>query len=283
MRALCTGIGLLLLAFVPAHAECPSAADIDKLAADWLAKAPGKALPLASMDDANCARGKLVERLRASQGNIVGYKAGLTAKAVQERFGVANPVAGILLEKMILADGATVPAAYGARPVWEADMLLVVKDEGLGSAKTPEQALQHIRGWRPFIELPDLVLAQGEKLDGQQLVAINVGARLGVAGAERPLAATPDTVKALADVKITVTDGSGAKLAENTGAATLGNPLNAVVWLAEELGKSGIKFKAGDLISVGSFSPLSPPKPGQAVAVQYEGLGAPATVKVSFQ
>jgi len=44
------------------------------------------------------------------------------------------------------------------------------------------------------------------------------------------------------------------------------------VWLIEELKKEGYELKAGDLISVGSFSPLAPPKAGQTVAVRYEGL-----------
>ena len=162
---------------------------------------------------------------------MVGYKAGLTAKAVQERFNANAPVSGVLLERMILKDGAKVPFAFGARGVWEADMLLVVKDEGINQARTPEEALQHISGMRPFIELPDLALAPSEKLDGTQLAAINVGARLGVAGEEVSVQATPETLKLLADTRIVATDASGAVLAENTGAATLGNPLSAVVWL----------------------------------------------------
>ena len=70
---------------------------------------------------------------------------------------------------------------------------------------------------------------------------------------------------------------------ENSGAATLGNPLNVVVWLIGDLNKAGHRLKAGHLISVGSFSPLVPPKPGQTVSVSYEGLGERATVKVNFQ
>jgi 2-keto-4-pentenoate hydratase len=68
---------------------------------------------------------------------------------------------------MILKDGAKVPVAWGARPVFEADMLLVVKDEGINGARTPEAALAHLSAMRPFIELPDLALAPGEKLDGR--------------------------------------------------------------------------------------------------------------------
>ncbi|WP_421020628.1 hypothetical protein, partial [Klebsiella pneumoniae] len=91
---------------------------------------PAKALSVADMADAACARDRVVEALKPGLGGAVGYKAGLTAKPVQERFGASGPVAGVLLEGMILKDGADVPAAFGARGVWEADMLLVVRDEG---------------------------------------------------------------------------------------------------------------------------------------------------------
>jgi 2-keto-4-pentenoate hydratase len=46
-------------------------------------------------------------------------------------------------------------------------------------------------------------------------------------------------VRRFAEMKIIATDGSSASLAENTGAATLGNPLNVVVWLIEDLKKGG--------------------------------------------
>jgi 2-keto-4-pentenoate hydratase len=270
-----------LLVSGAAQAECPTAEAIQIFVQDWQAKRPTKALPVSDIRDAVCARDKLVQALSESQGQVVGYKAGLTAKAVQERFKWNSPVAGLLLEKMVLNDGAAVPAAYGARPVWEADMILVVKDEGVNQVKTPEEALRHISGMRPYIELNDVALGPNEKIDGLQLIAINVAARLGVAGPEVPLEDTPETVQRLAETKIVATDESGATLAEGVGAATLGNPLSAVVWLAEDLAKSGRKLKAGDLISVGTFSPLTPPKPGQTVTIQYEGL--PNTPKVSVR
>jgi 2-keto-4-pentenoate hydratase len=270
-----------LLVSGAALAECPTAEVIQNFIHDWQAKRPTKALPVSDMRDAVCARDKVVEALTDSQGKVIGYKAGLTAKAVQERFNWNAPVAGLLLEKMVLKDGATVPAAYGARPVWEADMLLVVKDDGVNQAKTPEEALQHISGMRPYIELNDIALGPNEKIDGFQLIAINVAARLGVAGPEVPLENTQETLKRLAETKIVATDGSGAILAEGIGAATLGNPLSVVVWLAEDLAKNGSKLKTGDLISVGAFSPLTPPKAGQTVTVRYDGL--PNTPKVSVR
>jgi 2-keto-4-pentenoate hydratase len=285
MRAsvLVAAIAITFVTIGVSEAACPGADEIDRFLADWTAKKPTKALSVTDMADAVCARDRLVEKLRQSQGKVVGYKAGLTAKATQERFGASAPVAGILLEKMIVNDGATVPVNFGARVVWEADMLLVVKDDGINAARTPEDVLKHISAMRPFIELPDLALDPKEKLDGVQLAAINVAARLGVAGPEVALEPSAGTVRRLAEMKIIATDGSGASLAENTGSATLGNPLNVVVWLLEELRKGGQVLKAGDLISVGSFSPLLPLKSGQTVTVRYEGLPQPAVVRVTFQ
>jgi len=283
MRAYLWGVALAGLLTGAAQAACPGAEEIGRFVADWEARRPGKALPVAGPDEAACARAKLVEALRPSQGRIVGYKAGLTSKAVQERFKADAPVSGVLFERMILGSGASVPAAFGARPVWEADMLLVVKDEGINGATTPEEALRHISAMRPFIELPDLALAPGETLDGVQLAAINVAARLGVAGPETPLKADAETLALLASTRIVAADASGATLAEGTGAATLGNPLNAVVWLVGDLAKAGRKLQAGDLISVGSFTPLTPPKPGQAVTVRYEGFPGTPTASVRFE
>jgi 2-keto-4-pentenoate hydratase len=62
-----------------------------------------------------------------------------------------------------------------------------------------------------------------------------------------------------------------------------GNPLNAVVWLVADLARTGRKLAAGDLVSVGSFTPLTPPKPGQAVTVRYEGFPGTPKVSLTFQ
>jgi hypothetical protein len=81
------GIAATFVTIGGAQGACPGADEIDRFLADWTAKKPTKALPVTNMADAVCARDKLVEKMRQSQGKVVGYKAGLTAKATQERFG----------------------------------------------------------------------------------------------------------------------------------------------------------------------------------------------------
>ena len=52
------------------------------------------------------------------------------------------------------------------------------------------------------------------------------------------------------------------------------------MWLVADLAKSGRTLAAGDLVSVGSFTPL---KPGPAVTVRREGLPGTPKVSLTFQ
>lgn len=265
-------------------AACPSDADTALMAARFanLQPAPNPPADL-TMADAVCGRDAFTRFLGQNYGKVVGYKAGLTNPAVQKRFNYPNPVRGTLFEKMLLKDGAEVPAKFGARPLYEADMIMEVKDAGINKAKTPLEALRHISRIYPFIELPDLVVEDPAKITGPSIVYSNVGARLGVLGKPIAVKATPQLVDALANMTVRLTDQDGKELDSGKGSAILGQPLNAVLWLVKDLKASGIAMKKGDLLSLGSFSKLMPPKPGTGAKVSYEGLPGNPSVSVRFK
>ena len=264
-----------------ALADCATDDDIAAFVADYMARTPTRALAAGgTMEDALCTREKLVAVLSERMGPVVGYKAGLTSKPAQEAFGVTEPVGGVLYRDMLLDDGATVPADFGARPLFEADLVLVVGDAGINAATTAEEAMAHIAQVRPFIELPDLAYAEGEPLTGVTITAMGVAPRLGVLGAPIPVDDPAAMLDALAAMQVTVTAADGTVLAEAPGAAVLGNPVNSVLWLAS----TGVEFRPGDLISVGSIGPLIPPAKamGQAT-VTYRGLPGDPAVSVTFE
>jgi 2-keto-4-pentenoate hydratase len=236
-----------------------------------------------TMAGAVCGRDKLVRALGASQGRVVGYKAGLTNTAVQKRFNWNAPVRGTLFERMIVADGAEVPAKFGARPLFEADLVVEVGSSAIHDAKTPLEVLGALRSIRPFIELPDLVVQDPAKLGGIGITAINVGARLGVLGAPIAASADPKLADALRDMTVRLVDGTGKELDTGRGSAILEHPLNAVIWLAQDLKQAGIMLEPGDLLSLGSFSRLLPPQPGTTVRAVYEGLPGTPSVSVRFR
>ena len=273
-----------LVGLSPARAACPSHEKVSAVIRAWEAREPVRGLrPDLSMQDAECGQRRLVQKLELALGSVVGYKAGLTNPGVQMRFGVTAPLRGTLLQRMLLEEGREVPAQFGARPVFEADLLVVVKDPGIHQARTHLEALRSLSLVVPFIELPDLVLAEGEKLTAPLIVFINVGARLGVAGNGIPVEATEAFAARLAAMRVRVTDQAGKELASAPGSAILGHPLNAVLWLVKDLARTGIKLKAGDVLSLGSFTAPMSPRPGLAVTVRYEGLPGNPQVSVRFR
>ena len=63
-------------------------------------------------------------------------------------------------------------------------------------------------------------------------------------------------------------------MSDDDAAALLVNPLTAVAWLANTLGRYDIPFKAGDIILSGSVVPLEPVGPGDEMRCEVEGIGS---------
>jgi 2-keto-4-pentenoate hydratase len=63
----------------------------------------------------------------------------------------------------------------------------------------------------------------------------------------------------------------------------MGHPLNAAMWIAQDLDHAGIRLKAGDLLSLGTFLPLQLPKGGTTATVRYLGLPGDPSVSVNFK
>jgi 2-keto-4-pentenoate hydratase len=239
-----------------------------------------------TMAAARCSAAKFAQAMTVSQGRIVGYKAGLTNPAVQQRFNTPHPLAGPMFEKTFLQDGAKVPAKFGARPLFEADLVVEVGDAAINNAKDIYEVQKYISKIYPFIELPDLMVQDPSKLAGPQVQMINVGPRLGVLGKPFNIASGKAAVDSLVSMTVKLLDAEGKPFDEGKGAAILNHPYNAVLWLASEMKTRGTPLKKGELLSLGSFSKLHPPKAGMNVKVVYEGIAGQATppsASVSFQ
>lgn len=263
----------------PAMAACPDDGAVAALAEDILAGTPSAALQVETIADGLCAQDKLVAVLAGKWGAPIGYKAGLTSKPAQEHFGVSEPVRGVLYANMMLQNGAKVSAKWAALPRYEADLIVVVGDDAINTATTPAEVLAHLSAVHPFIELPDLVMANPAELNGPVITSINVGARLGVLGDPIAVENTEAFLAALSDMTVTVTSQDGNELVKAKGAAVLGHPLNSVLWLMS----NGITLTKGDLVSVGSIGPLLKPEPGVTATVTYDGLPGTPSVSVTFE
>jgi 2-keto-4-pentenoate hydratase len=195
-----------------AQAACPSDLEAAAVASAIVARQPvPQPAGTLSMADGLCGRDKVVRYLAQAYGESVGYKAGLTNPAVQQRFKYDAPLRGTLFKSMLTTDGAELLAAFGTRPVFEADLIVEVADPvALARAETPLAALRALRSYAPYIELPDLMVAGPSALGGPMLAMVNVGARAGVVGKAIPVKATQELADAFASMTVSLTDGNGA-------------------------------------------------------------------------
>ena len=186
-----------------------------------------------------------------------------------------------MFSKGMIESGARLPARFGARPQYKPDFIAVVKDAALADAPTPLVALGHITAVVPFIELPDLILDGTPR--GTALIAINIGFRGSVLGRQVKVEPTQEFLDALGTMTVVMTkDVSGKELARVGGSMLMGNPINAVLWLAQELRKEGVVLKPGDLLSLGSFVPPAPIQWGTSITVRYFGMAGDLSVTVRF-
>lgn len=276
-------LGAILFAVVlAAHAACPDDAAVAAYVADFAAARPSKGFgPDLTLADAACARTKLIRQLPQALGAPVGYKAVFTNPDSQRRFGVDGPAWGVMFERMMLASGARLPAKFGARPRYEADLIVVVKDAGLAEARTPLEALQHISALVPFIELPDLM--HEATPSGAQLVGTNAAFRGGILGSHIPVEPSQTLLDALADMHVTITeDRAGLAIGQEKGSVLMGHPIHAALWLAQALKRDGIALKAGDLLSLGGFLGSAPTRAGTSITVRYGGLPGNPSVTAHF-
>lgn len=285
-RAVAASIAAGLLAAAPAAAACLTDAEVAAMVEAYRARVPAVNPQGLSAADGECSRSKFNRWLQGQMGDPVGYKAGLTNPAVQKRFNHGSPVWGSVYGPMLLANGAVVDAAFGARPLFEADMLVRVSSDAVNQAQTAHDVLAAIDRIIPAVELPDLMVQSPGQLNGAAVTAINVGARFFVQGLGFPVPVTrAERYQLLDELRdmVAIVKVDGHEIDRGLGSDVLGQPLNAVVWLAQDMARNGLSLKVGDLVSLGSFSKLLPPKAGQSVEVVYWGLPGTPSVKLSFK
>ncbi len=284
-RLICTTLAIWLLISGAAFAACPSDQDVEVRAAGYLANQPLDGYDDAlSLADAYCAQAKYVDRIAKGYGEVIGYKVGFTGKATQERFKMTGPALGVLLSKMIIANGSTISPDFGFRTFVEPDMVVTVKDDGIMNATNELEVATHLDEVRAFLELPALQLKKEVKLTGTTLVAFNIAARSGVVGKGAKIQATPTFVQAMADMETVFTDETGTVLQTAPASNLLGHPLRVVLWLIDAMKSRRKTLKEGQIISLGSLGKLFPLKAGhKTYTLTYKGLpGGPISTSVTL-
>jgi 2-keto-4-pentenoate hydratase len=207
----------------------------------------------------------LNEARQAAGARIVGRKIGLTSPAVQQQLGVEQPDFGVLFDDMAVADGGEIQVSRLLQPKVEAEIAFVL-DADLDDDVSPEGLRAAVDHAMVALEIVDSRIERWD-ISLADTVADNASSGLFVMGSRKLRLhefVPRDTTMTLAVDGVTVSTGSGT--------ACLGDPLDALAWLAKTARDFGEPLRAGHIVLSGALGPMVPIQPGTQVRAELNDI-----------
>ncbi|WP_198156047.1 2-keto-4-pentenoate hydratase [Herbaspirillum autotrophicum] len=245
-------------------------------AADRLWQAHSSSQPCAPVRDligaSDVAAAYAVQQINTerwiNQGRrLVGRKIGLTSKAVQKQLGVDQPDFGMLFADMCVADGEAIDISRIIQPKIEAEIALVIERPLTYANHTVADIINATAYALPALEIVGSRVANWD-IRLTDTIADNASSGLFVLGSR------PVRLDAFDIVNCgMLMERRGDQVSIGAGAACLGNPLHAAVWLADVMASVGNPLQAGDIIMTGALGPMVVAAAGDVFEARIEGLG----------
>lgn len=209
--------------------------------------------PEMGMDDAYQVQ-NAIYRAKLEEGRkVIGWKIGLTSKAMQYALNIDIPDSGILFDDMLFENGATVPAGRFIQPRIEAEIAFIMKDAIGGADVTREDVIAATDYVAPSIEILDTRIQRIDPETGKARTVFDTisdnAANAGIVlGPERHAIDAFDLRWVGA-----ITSRNGEVEETGLGAGVLNDPVESVVWLARRMAQYGQSIEPGQIILSGSF------------------------------
>lgn len=203
---------------------------------------------------------------------VVGRKIGLTSRAVQMQLGVDQPDYGMLYADMCFADGEPIPGGRLLQPKAEGEIAFRIGRDLDHEALTIDRVISSIEYAVAAIEVVGSRIADWN-IRFLDTVADNASSGVYVLGTEvRQLGSFDPWLCGM------VLEKMGEPVSTGAGAACLGNPFTATLWLARKMVEVGRPLRAGDLVLSGALGPLVSVAAGDSLELRISGLGSVRTM-----
>jgi len=207
----------------------------------------------------------------AAGRRISGRKIGLTSAVVQQELGIDQPVSGTLFADRCVADGIDIPAGSLVQPIAEGEIAVVLADDLDKGEHCVVDIIGAVAYLLPAIEIVDSRTADWD-FTVVDMVADNACSGFYVLGTRPTPLADLDIREASMEMRV-----NGEVVSTGRGSACLGNPLHALVWLADHLCARGTPLRAGDCVMTGSLGPMVQLATGDEIQVAVDPLGTVST------
>lgn len=224
--------------------------------------------PTLTIADAYRIQQHQVEQWTAGGRVVRGHKVGLTSAAMQRQLGVDQPDYGHLFADMFHLDGAPIVADTFISPRVEPEIAFVLRSSLKGPGVTVADAIAAVDYVVASLEIIDSRIADW-KITLADTIADNASSGGVVLGSQ------PRRLDEL-DLRLlgVVVNRNGRVVDTGAGAAVLGSPINALVWLANTVGPLGVELKAGDVILPGAMTAAVSADPGDTISATFAALGS---------
>ncbi|MDF1747815.1 MAG: fumarylacetoacetate hydrolase family protein [Alphaproteobacteria bacterium] len=202
---------------------------------------------------------------------VVGWKIGANSPAARKRLNTDKPLYGPLFDRWTYAAPTRIPTPNGALMVVEVEIAFRLKRDLAARSEpfTEQEVGEAIGTVHPAIEIVDRrVRNTGQPVDAKWLIADGAANHAFVYGEGR----TDWKALNLPDLAVSVSM-DGKVMGTGTGAESMGGPLKALHWLAEELRQRGKNLVAGNYIITGSLAPVFEGKRGVPIIGEFGPLG----------
>lgn len=236
--------------------------------------------PQMTMDDAYAVQAAWVERKRAAGRAIIGWKIGLTSKAMQYALDIDTPDSGVLFDDMRFDDGSTIPKDRFIQPRIEAEIAFVMRAGLKGPDVTVFDVLNATDYIVPALEILDTRILRVDPQTKKARTIVDTisdnAANAGIVTGGRAM--RPDQV----DLRWVgaIVSRNGQVEETGLGAGVLNHPARGIAWLANRLASYGSEIKAGQIVLAGSFIRPVEARHGDTITADYGPLG---TVSCFFE
>lgn len=209
--------------------------------------------------------------MRESEGeSIAGFKIGCTSRAIQNQFGLNEPIHAYLFRSTIEAAGDSDELQMGRylNCSVEPEMVIEMKNEVDGEGMSDSEIMNAIGCVRVGIELHHFRFWQVPPTSQELIASGGFHAGL-IIGDEK---VSPHKLNFKDELFRVYFDGR--LVAEEPASEILGGPVASIRWLSQSLAKKGMRLKAGDLVIPGSPVALLPVKPGVELKIEIQGIGS---------
>lgn len=230
--------------------------------------------PDMTIEDSYAIQRAWTDMKRASGQRVIGHKIGLTSRAMQIASRITEPDYGMLLDSMLVEDGAEIETSRFIVPRFEVEFAFVLARPLRGPEVTLSDVMSATDHVVPALELIDARIEQFDRETGVPRKVLDTiadnAANAAIVIGGRPK--KPDEV----DWR-----WAGALLFRNDvieesglGAAVLNHPANGVAWLANKLAPHGESLQAGEIVLGGSFTRPVACSAGDVFLADYGPLGS---------